>query len=81
MTTKKPTAASNYRQVRLTFTDQPNGMVGVRVMVKPLQAEWHHKHTILAESFWNSVPLGSMQDVYAFLVDYLGQYMLPESHT
>lgn len=43
----QPRATStNYRQVRVTFTEERGGRLSFRVMVKPLQAEWNMRHTV-----------------------------------
>ena len=46
-----PRARSIYRQVRFTVTEEAGGTVTVRVMVKPLHADWSMKDTVVHTSF------------------------------
>lgn len=39
-------ALSNYRQVRVTITEEQGGWVTVRVLVKPVDASWTIKHSV-----------------------------------
>lgn len=39
-------ARSNYRQVRVTITEEAGGYVTVRVMAKPLAADWSMRDTV-----------------------------------
>lgn len=76
-------AASNYRQVRVTLTEQRDVLrpgkvvVGVRVMVKPQNAEWHAKQTILVTTAEGLEPLESLEAVYAALLEVLAAPPLP----
>lgn len=70
-------ARSNYKQVRLTFTEERGGNFTCRIMAKPLNEDWNMSQTIFAERFQSDMPLGSLQDVMRFLVAYLSQEPLP----
>lgn len=76
-------ARSNYKQVRVTLTEsrdlsRPGRVrVDVRVMVKPLEAEWNVKHTILVTSAEDLAPLASLDEVYAALLEFLAAPPLP----
>lgn len=76
-------AASNYKQVRVTLTEmrdvqRPGRVrVAVRVMVKPLNAEWHMRHTILVSEAADLAPLATLEDVYAALLEFLAAPPLP----
>lgn len=76
-------ATSNYKQVRVTLTEsrdvrRPGRVrVDVRIMVKPLQAEWHQRHTILVTSAEDLAPLASLDEVYAALLEFLAAPPLP----
>lgn len=78
-----PRAASNYKQVRVTLTESRDverpGRVrcDVRVMVKPLNTEWHMRHTILVTSAADLAPLATLEDVYAALLEFLAAPPLP----
>lgn len=80
-------AASNYKQVRVTLTEQRDTrhpgrvMVSVRVLVKPLNVEWHERHTILTTSAGDLSPLATLDEVYAALLEVLAHPPLPEVHT
>lgn len=76
-------AASNYKQVRITLTEQrdvehPGRVrVDVRVMVKPQNTEWNMRHTVLVSSAADLAPLGTMEDVYAAILEVLACPPLP----
>lgn len=75
--------SSNYKQVRLTLTEQrcvgkPGRVnIGVRVMVKPQNAEWHQRHTVLITEARDLAPLASLNEVYAALLEVLAAPPLP----
>lgn len=79
-------AQSNYKQVRVTLTEQrdvrrPGRVrVDVRVMVKPQNSEWHMKHTVLITSAEDLAPLATLDEVYAALLEVLASPPLP-GHT
>ena len=79
-------AVSNYKQVRVTLTEErcPNKPhlrnVSVRVMVKPLEAEWAMRHTILVTRSEQQPPLETLDAVYCALLETLSNPPLPESH-
>lgn len=72
-----------YRQVRVTLTEQRDvchpgrSLVAVRVMVKPLHAEWNMRQTIRVEHLHDQVPLATLDDVYHVILDSLGGPVLP----
>lgn len=76
-------ARSNYKQVRVTLTEQrdverPGRVrVSVRVAVKPLNDEWQMRHTILVTEAADLAPLASLEDVYAALLEFLAAPPLP----
>lgn len=78
-----PKAASRYKQVRVTLTesrdvDRPGRVrVDVRVMVKPLNTEWHMRHTVLVTSAQDLAPLATLEDVYAAILEFLAAPPLP----
>lgn len=53
----KQPARSNYRQVRVTITEEQGGRVTARVMVKPLAASWTMKHVVWHHSWISRRPL------------------------
>lgn len=78
-----PRAKSAYKQVRVTLTEErdvrhPGRVaVSVRVLVKPLEAEWQMRHTILVTRAEDLSPLATLEDVYAALLEFLAAPPLP----
>lgn len=76
-------ATSNYKQVRITLTESRDVRhagrvrVDVRVMVKPQNAEWNMKHTVLVSSAEDLSPLSDMDAVYAAILEVLACPPLP----
>lgn len=76
-------AASIYRQARITLTeerdrDHPGRVrLTLRVMVKPLQAEWNMRQTVLHVHAQNQAPLSDLNAVYGALLELLAQPPLP----
>lgn len=77
-------SSSNYKQVRITLTEEAQrgehpGLVTItmRVSVKPLAAEWQHKHAVLHERRPDCPRLHELSDVYATILDFLSQQPLP----
>lgn len=76
-------SSNNYRQVRVTLTEQRDlqrpgrRTVGIRVMVKPQNAEWHNRHTVLVTQADDLEPLDSLDAVYAALLEFLAAPPLP----
>lgn len=64
-------ARSIYRQVRVTITEERGGTVSVRVMVKPMEADWTMRHTVWTASFrptgptthWSELLLHAAEEV------------------
>lgn len=78
-----PRARSNYKQVRITLTEQrdvahPGRVaVSVRVSVKPLNEEWTFRHVVLTTTAADLAPLATLQEVYAALLEVLAAPPLP----
>lgn len=78
-----PRAVSNYKQVRLTLTEEhgrdKSGRVNLtlRVMVKPLEAEWNMRHTVIVDRRTDMDPLSDMGAVFAALLEFLAAPPLP----
>lgn len=62
---QQPAARSNYRQVRLTITEEQGGRITARVMVKPLAASWTMKHVVWHHSWISSRPLNHWSSLVA----------------
>lgn len=66
-------AQSIYRQVRMTATEQSNGLVVVRVSVKAMMDSWKAMHTVHAAQFkptsstthWSELLTAAAEDVLA----------------
>lgn len=78
-----PKAQSNYKQIRVTLTEErclgkPGRVnVNVRVMVKPQNVEWNMRHTVLITQAQDLAPLASLDEVYAALLEVLAAPPLP----
>lgn len=72
-----PRALSRYKQVRLTFTEEAR-CVSYRVMVKPLEADWNMRQTIV-HGTTDRPPGGiqSMEDALLMLITILEDQVLP----
>lgn len=44
-------AQSNYRQVRVTITEETRGRMSVRVLAKPVTADWSLRHTVWSHTW------------------------------
>lgn len=51
-----PRAQSNYRQVRVTITEEQGGHLTVRVMAKPLAADWTMRDTVWSHRWKRTTP-------------------------
>lgn len=75
--------SSNYKQVRVTLTEErdlkrPHRVaVSVRVLVKPLSAEWNERHVVLTTRAEDLAPLASLTEVYEALLEFLASPPLP----
>jgi len=76
-------ARSNYKQVRVTLTEQRDTehpgrvMVSVRVHVKPLEVQWHEQHVVLTTTARDLPPLATLNEVYGALLEVLAAPPLP----
>lgn len=80
-------AKSHYKQVRVTLTEEldrrhPGRVrVSVRVLVKPLQAQWSERHLVLTTTAEDLPALATLDEVYGALLEVLAHPPLPEIHT
>lgn len=65
-------ARSNYRQVRLTATEEAGGWITLRVMAKPLDASWKMQDTVYHHRFRASGPTPHWLDLLAHSYRVLG---------
>jgi hypothetical protein len=78
-------AKSRYKQVQITLTEELDpahrGSVRItmRVLVKPLEDQWHQRHTVLSVTEGNCTPLSDLDAVYGVLMELLSQPPLPVS--
>lgn len=76
-------AASSYRQVRITLTEVQQRQnphlrtIGFRVMVKPINANWDMKQTVLTGEVRDQLPLATLDAVYESILEFLAQPPLP----
>lgn len=75
--------ASQYRQVRVTLTEQRDTChpgrvrVGVRVWSKNQHQEWHQGSTVLVHDAHDLAPLVGLDEVYAALLEVFSSPPLP----
>lgn len=76
---KQPAARSQYRQLRLTATQELNGRFSYSVYAKPLNAQWN-EHTCLLRAHIDipDFPLHTTEDVVVALVAILEGQFLPD---
>lgn len=73
----QPRAASNYKQVRLQFTEEAGGRVSATLYVKPLNVDWTERHVVRR---WNrrlNAPLATFEDVLGLMILMLEEDTLP----
>jgi hypothetical protein len=75
-----PKAASLYRQLRLTATQETNGRLSYSLYAKPLNVAWHEHQCLVRGSVDGSdLPLRSMEDVLQVVVRLIEEaFMLPD---
>lgn len=74
---RKPRAASRYKQVRLQLTEEAGGRVSASLYVKPLNSEWTEHGCVRR---WNRTvpgPLETFEDVLSVMVQMLEEDLLP----
>lgn len=75
---KQPRARSNYRQLRLTCTQEFGGAVSYSIYAKGLRDEWNEHHCLVrAQIRTDGSPLASTEDVISLLIDILEDNLLP----
>nr|CRY96785.1 hypothetical protein [uncultured prokaryote] len=70
-------AASRYRQVRLTLTQETSGRVNYSIYAKGLNEAWNEHQVLVRDSVPHDPPLLSSEDVYALLIHVLREQLLP----
>lgn len=70
-------AASNYRQVRLTITEEQGGRITARVLVKPLAADWSMKHVVWHHSWRTTRAMGHWSALVASALHMIVGEQLP----
>lgn len=70
-------AKSNYRQVRLTFTQEIGGRCSYSIHAKALNDDWKQQHCLVRDSVDLKYPVLSVEDVYSALLDILREQLLP----
>ena len=65
-------AGSNYRQVRLTITEEAGGWLSVRIMVKPLAEGWKFQHSVYQHRWRVSAPTPHWLDLLAHAYSTVG---------
>lgn len=56
-------ARNNYRQVRVTITEETRGRMSVRVLVKPPEAPWSIRHTVWSHTWSAGAPTPHWSDL------------------
>lgn len=70
-------AASRYRQVRLTFTQESRGRLSYSIYAKGLNQAWDEHQVIVRDSLEWPHPLLSTEDVLGALISVLREQLLP----
>lgn len=65
-------AASKYKQVRLTITEESGGRMSMRIMCKPPQADWKTTHTVYQHVWRAQDPTPHWLDLLAHAYRVLG---------
>jgi hypothetical protein len=73
-------AASRYRQVRLTITEEAGNRITVRVLVKPLDASWTMRHSVWHHSWRRSRSSGHWSGLIAEAFYAIVGEQLPTPH-
>lgn len=71
-------AQSNYRQVRLTVTEE-EGWVSIRVLAKPLAAKWDMKNSVYHHRVRRSSHTHHWTNLLAWAVDTLMSERFPDA--
>jgi len=72
------TARSNYKQVRLTVTEESGGRVSCRVMVKPPHVDWKVIHVVWRHAWREPAPTPHWLDLLACAYREMGMEALPQ---
>lgn len=70
-------AQSNYRQVRVTVTQEINGNLSYRVYAKRLQDGWQERHCIASGAVHYDAPIQSIEDALSAAIFAIQDQMLP----
>lgn len=70
-------ARSKYRQVRVTITEEAGGWVTVRIMAKPVDADWSFKNVVWHHRFRQTEPSVHWVDLVATAKDVVLSEVLP----
>lgn len=70
-------ALSQYRQVRLTYTEEVGGRLSYSIYAKPLNEDWRQQHCLVRDAVRVGEPCTSIEDVFARLEVILREQRLP----
>lgn len=65
-------AQSNYKQVRMTVTEESGGRLTARIMVKPPDVDWKMTHVVWHHSWRTDAPTPHWLDLLAHAYRVLG---------
>jgi len=65
-------AQSNYKQVRLTVTEESGGRLSMRIMCKPPNADWKMTHVVYHHAWRTTSPTPHWLDLLAHAYRVLG---------
>jgi hypothetical protein len=71
MLSSQPPMKDNYRQLRITLTEEANNRWTIRALVKPLWAQWDERYVVLLQRFDEDREIREMTDVYRLLIELL----------
>lgn len=69
--------SSNYRQVRLTITQESSGRLSFRIMGKPLNADWKEQHLMAQGTVPYERPILSSEDAMEATLRVIREQFLP----
>lgn len=65
-------AQSRYKQVRLTVTEESGGRLTMRILAKPVDADWTMRHSVYHHSWRTGAPTPHWLDLLAHAYRVLG---------
>lgn len=74
---KQGIAASRYRQIRLSITQEVGGRCSYSLYAKPLNAAWQESHCLVRDSLHYDRPIVTADDAIHAAIEALKEQLLP----